>query len=181
MHSMVAKISHLDGQVEAVNAMGQHRPLSAGDWLREGERIVAQDGAQVSLETATGERLQVQGLQTMTLSAQLTADYLPHASDDAIDAQLLQHVLSSLQAGDTELDISTLLQSPLEFAAFAAPADHPPQADALHIADLIPEQAAAEHGPSSLAPNDSVALMVATALPSEIALQQQLLKDLDQH
>ncbi|MFQ6333178.1 retention module-containing protein [Methylophilus sp. 3sh_L] len=184
MHNMVAKISHLEGQVEVVNAMGQQRQLVAGEWLREGERIVAHEGAQVSLETTAGDSLRVQGQQSMTLNAQLNADYLPHASDDAIDAQLLQHVLASLQAGDSFLDTAALLLPDSAFSAFAT--DNAPAAtEPLHIADLLPDHGTG-HTPSShvvdpVANNGMVDLMAATSLPSDILLQQQLIKDIDHH
>lgn len=183
MHNMVAKISHLEGQVEIVNAMGQHRQLVAGEWLREGERIVAHEGAQVSLETTAGDSLRVQGQQIMTLNAQLNADYLPHASDDAIDAQLLQHVLASLQAGDNWLDSAAFLlpSSASEFSAFANEASQP-STEALHIADLLPElmpeHAQAGSEANTAANNAVVDLMAASSLPSDILLQQQLIKDI---
>jgi hypothetical protein len=186
MHNMVAKISHLEGQVEVVNALGQHRQLVAGEWLREGERIVAHEGAQVSMETTAGDSLKVQGQQSLTLNAQLNADYIPHASDDAIDAQLLQHVLASLQTGDNWLDSASLLlpSSESEFSAFANDASQP-SSDALHIADLLPELVSEHTQAGSVADtavnNAVVDLMAATSLPSEIVLQQQLIKDVDHH
>lgn len=177
MHNMVAKISHLEGQVEVVNALGQHRQLVAGEWLREGERIVAHEGAQLSLETTAGDSLKVQGQQSVTLTAQLNADYMPHASDDAIDAQLLQHVLTSLQAGDNWLDNAALLLPTSEFSVFANDVQ-PSAAEPLHIADLLPEHAQSSTLAGQAANNAVVDLMTATSLPSDMVLQQQLIKDI---
>jgi len=175
MRTMVGKIASIDGVVEVIDARGQHHQLVAGDWLREGDRLVTSQGAAVTVETTVGGMVQVSESQTITLSAQLGADFVANSSDDAVNPWLLQQVLSAIQSGDDVLDLSALLGAMSAgdgFSAFAAEAPV-----ALHIEDLIQDHASAAAQPASLAVSEVVDLMANAGLPSDVALQQSLLKD----
>jgi len=177
MRTMVGKIASVDGVAEVIDARGQHRALVAGDLLREGDQVVTASGATLALEAMTGELIQFNGQQTITMTTQLTAQYVADASDDAIHPWLLQHVLASVQSGEDVLDIAGLLaELPVEntFSAFAATVLPDEVTAALHIDDLIQDHAASQ--PSGLGAG-AVDLMASTSLPSEVALQQSLLKD----
>ena len=180
MRTMIGKVASIEGQAEVIDARGQHRMLVAGDMLREGDQVVTASGAALTLATTTGESVQFNGQQTITLTSQLTGQYMPEASDDAIHPWLLQQVLTAVQSGQDVLDLSRLLSDmPGEntFAAFASTVV--PEADhmaALHIEDLIQDHAGAQPLVSEV--NGMADLMASTGLPSEVALQQSLLKDL---
>jgi hypothetical protein len=175
MRTMVGKIASVDGVAEVIDARGQHHQLAAGDWLREGDRLVTSHGAAVTVETTVGGMVQVSESQTITLSAQLGADFVANSSDDAVNPWLLQQVLSAIQSKDDVLDLSTLLETMPESASFSAFAAEAPVA--LHIEDLIQDHASATVQSASLPVSEVVDLMASTGLPSDVALQQNLLKD----
>ena len=171
MRTMVGKIASVDGVAEVIDARGQHHRLAAGDWLREGDRLVTSHGASVMVETTMGGLVPVSESQTITLSTQLSADFMANSSDDAVNPWLLQQVLSAIQSKDDVLDLSALLGTMPAgdgFSAFAAEAPV-----ALHIEDLIQDHASA----SAQAVSGVVDLMASAGLPSDVALQQSLLKD----
>jgi hypothetical protein len=180
MRTMIGKVASIEGQAEVIDARGQHRMLVAGDVLREGDQVVTASGSALTLATTTGESVQFNGQQTITLTSQLTGQYVPEASDDAIHPWLLQQVLTAVQSGQDVLDLSRLLSDmPVEnsFAAFASTVL--PEADhmaPLHIEDLIQDHTGAQ--PLVTEVGGMADLMASTGLPSEIALQQSLLKDL---
>lgn len=180
MRIMIGKVASVEGQVEVIDARGEHRLLVAGDLLREGDQVVTASGSTLALTTTTGERVAFNGQQTITLTSELTGQYAAEASDDAVHPWLLQQVLASVQSGADVLDLSALLSEMPEgnnFAAFAATElQRDEQPASLHIEDLIQDQA----GAPSLGGHDTgmVDLMASTGLPSEVALQQNLLKDL---
>lgn len=179
MRNMIGKVTSVDGQVEVVDGRGQHRMLVVGDMLREGDQVVTASGSSLALATITGDVVQLNGEQAITMTSQLTSQYAADASDDAIHPWLLQQVLASALSGEEMLDFSGLLREmPGEntFAAFATTvlpdAEH---GSSLHIEDLIQDHAAVQ----PLAEASGMAdLMATTALPSEVALQQSLLNDL---
>lgn len=175
MRTMVGKIANVDGVAEVIDARGQHHRLAAGDWLREGDRLVTSHGAAVTVETTVGGLVQVSESQTITLNSQLSADFMADSSDDAVNPWLLQQVLSAIQSKDDVLDLSALLGAMPAgdgFSAFAAEAPV-----ALHIEDLIQDHSASAGGHAGLVASDVADLMANTGLPSEVALQQSLLKD----
>lgn len=180
MRTMIGKVASIEGQAEVIDARGQHRMLVAGDVLREGDQVVTASGSALTLATTTGESVQFNGQQTITLTSQLTGQHVPEASDDAIHPWLLQQVLTAVQSGQDVLDLSRLLSDmPVEnsFAAFASTVL--PEADhmaPLHIEDLIQDHTGAQ--PLVTEVGGMADLMASTGLPSEIALQQSLLKDL---
>lgn len=180
MRIMIGKVASVEGQVEVVDARGEHRLLVAGDLLREGDQVVTASGSSLALTTTTGELVAFNGQQTITLTSELTSQYAADASDDAVHPWLLQQVLASVQSGADVLDLSGLLREMPEgnnFAAFAATVlKNDEQSASLHIEDLIQDHAVA----ASLGVHDAgmVDLMASSGLPSEVALQQSLLKDL---
>lgn len=180
MRIMIGKVASVEGQVEVIDARGEHRLLVAGDLLREGDQLVTASGSSLALTTTTGEQVAFNGQQTITLTSELTNQYAADASDDAVHPWLLQQVLASVQSGADVLDLSGLLREMPEgnnFAAFAATVlQSDEQPASLHIEDLIQDHAIAP----SLGVHDAgmVDLMVSTGVPSEVALQQSLLKDL---
>jgi hypothetical protein len=180
MRTMVGKIASVDGVAEVIDARGQHHRLEAGDWLREGDRLVTSHGAAVTVETTVGGMVQVSESQTVTLSTQLSADFMANSSDDAVNPWLLQQVLAAIQSKDDVLDLSALLGGMPEegaFTAFAADVDEQAGAPALHIADLIQDHAVSGAS-TSLVAGDVADFVASASLPSEVALQQSLLKDL---
>lgn len=179
MRIMIGTVASVEGRVEVVTR-GEHRLLVAGDLLREGDQVVTASGGSLALTTMTGELVQLNGAQTITLTSQLTHQYAADASDDAIHPWLLQQVLASVQSGADVLDLSGLLGEMPDgnsFAAFAATVlPDTEHASALHIEDLIQDHALTQQVGTQGA--GVVDLMASTGLPSEVALQQSLLKDL---
>lgn len=180
MRIMIGKVASVEGRVEVVDARGEHRLLVAGDLLREGDQVVTASGSSLALTTTTGELLEMNGQQTITMTSQLTSQYAADASDDAIHPWLLQQVLASVQSGADVLDLSGLLGDMPEgnsFAAFAATVlTDAEQPASLHIEDLIQDHAVTQQ----LGAQDAgvIDFIASTGLPSEVALQQSLLKDL---
>ncbi len=181
MRTMVGKIASVEGVAEVIDARGQHHTLVAGDWLREGDRLVTGQATAVTVETTQGGMVEVREAQTITLNAQLGSDFFADSSDDAVNPLLLQHVLAAIRAGDDAQDLSLLLgslQAEEGFAAFALHAPVAPVAEvALQIEDLLPEASSAPSALSVGAHQQAINLMVDSGLPSEVALQQYLLKD----
>jgi hypothetical protein len=181
MRTMVGKIASVDGVAEVIDARGQHRALVAGDLLREGDRLVTGHGAAVTVETIVGGMVEVRESQTVTMSAQLAANFMADSSDDAVNPRLLQHVLAAIRSGDDAQDLSALLgslQAEDTFSAFAMSGNEESEVDvALNIQDLILDSAPAVSQLASLTDHQVVDLMASTSLPSEVALQQGLLKD----
>lgn len=178
MRTMIGTVASVNGVAEVIDARGQHRALVAGDLLREGDQVVTASGATLALEAMTGELIQFNGQQTITMTMQLTAQYAADASDDAIHPWLLQQVLASVQSDEDVLDISGLLAGlPVEntFSAFAATILPDEVPAALHIEDLIQDHATSQS--SALGAGAVVDLIASTGLPSDVALQQGLLKD----
>lgn len=176
---MVGIVSSVHGEVAVIDTRGQSHLLQAGDWLREGDKVITGPGAKLALRTAEDHLVHVGESQTVQMHGQLSAHFTAHASDDAVSPWLLQQVLSMVHAREEALDVISLLALMPEqatFTAFAAtPVDAPD--DALQIQDLIQEQAEG-HGLPGAPATDMIALAANTGLPSEVALQQQWLKDL---
>lgn len=180
MRTMIATIANIEGQVEVVDGRGQHRLLAVGDMLREGDQVVTASGSRLTLATTTGDSVQFNGQQAITLTSQLTSQYAADASDDAIHPWLLQQVLASVQSGQDVLDLSVLLSEMPEentFSAFSATVlPEAEQGSSLNIEDLIQDHTTAQ--PLATDVGDMADLMASTGLPSEVALQQSLLNDL---
>lgn len=180
MRTMIGTVASIEGQVEVVDGRGQHRMLAVGDLLREGDQVVTASGSRLTLATTTGDSVQFNGQQAITLTSQLTSQYAADASDDAIHPWLLQQVLASALSGEDALDLSDLIREmPGEnsFAAFAATVL--PQAEhgsSLNILDLIQDHAVAQSVGAEMV--GIAELMASTGLPSEVALQQSLLNDM---
>lgn len=181
---MIGKVTHVVGLAELLDTRGQSHTLVAGDWLRAGDRLVTHVGTTLAVETVTGEQMQVAEAQTLTLTAQWTADYAANASDDAINPQVLQHLLTMLQSEEgmpDSLGLSALTRAneiAESFVAFAFEREQQTESSpsTLHIADLI-----SDHVPAAPATHLGAAemgnLLSNAGLPSEVAMQQNLLKD----
>lgn len=179
MRTMIGTVASIEGQVEVVDGRGQHRMLAVGDLLREGDQVVTASGSRLTLATTTGDSLQFNGQQAITLTSQLTSQYAADASDDAIHPWLLQQVLASALSGEDALDLSDLIREmPGEnsFAAFAATVLPQAEHGSLNILDLIQDHAVAQSVGAEMV--GIAELMASTGLPSEVALQQSLLNDM---
>ena len=59
MAQIIAKVGNLTGEAFARDAAGNARRLKSGDVIREGETVVATEGAQVQLKMADGREMTV--------------------------------------------------------------------------------------------------------------------------
>lgn len=179
---MVGQITSVAGVVEVIDGRGQHHRLGVGDWLREGDRLVTTPGSAVQVATTAGSHFSVSEPQTLTMRAELVAEETVDRSEDAVHPRLLQYVLATIQAEHAAHDLSALLnglQDEAGFSVFAAELEHPvsDQTVALNINDLIMDAAqAGSHVPAETH-SHALSLLAQSGLPSEMALQQGLLKD----
>lgn len=181
---MVGQVTSVEGVVEVIDGRGQHHRLAAGDWLREGDRLVTSLGGVVQVETTAGNHVTVSEPQTLTLRAELVADASVGASDAAVHPRLLQYVLAAMHAEHPAQDLSVLLgglQDEAGFSAFAADQTDDASDDevalALNIDDLIVDATQDDSHVMAGAHAQALDLMSHSGLPSEVALQQSLLKD----
>ncbi|MDX9738561.1 MAG: retention module-containing protein, partial [Azonexus sp.] len=82
--NVIAKVSSLTGEAFARDASGNLRRLQSGDVIREGETVVAGNGAEVVLTLADGRSLVVSERQSVTVDAEVAAEVKPDASDSAL-------------------------------------------------------------------------------------------------
>ena len=81
---VVAQVSVLSGQAFARDSAGNMRRLKLGDAIREGESVVAADGAKVVLTLADGREINVRPGETARIDAEVAAAVKPDASDSAV-------------------------------------------------------------------------------------------------
>src|SRR5574343_1950710 len=115
---VVAKVSVLSGQAFARDEAGNSRRLKLGDAIREGESVVAADGARLILSLADGRELAVRSGETARLDAEVVAQELPDAADSAVsnNQQGFQKVVQALKSGS---DLDALLDEEAPAAGLA--------------------------------------------------------------
>ncbi|MBS1132014.1 MAG: hypothetical protein H6R16_3016, partial [Proteobacteria bacterium] len=115
---VVAKISELSGQAFARDSAGNTRRLKFGDVIREGESVVAADGAKVVLVLADGREMTVRPGETARIDAEVAAAVMPDASDSAVvnDQNSFQKIAKALQSGS---DLDALLEEDAPAAGLA--------------------------------------------------------------
>ncbi|MBL8403970.1 MAG: retention module-containing protein, partial [Dechloromonas sp.] len=98
---IIAKVSVLSGQAFARDSAGNMRRLKLGDVIREGESVVAAQGANVVLALADGRELNVRPGETARIDAEVAAAVPPDASDSALtnNPQGFQKITQALQSG----------------------------------------------------------------------------------
>src|SRR5574343_537371 len=98
---IIAKVSVLSGQAFARDSAGNMRRLKLGDAIREGESVVAAQGANVVLALADGREMNVRPGETARIDAEVAAVILPDATDSALTSnkQGLQKITQALQSG----------------------------------------------------------------------------------
>ncbi|MBS1140235.1 MAG: hypothetical protein H6R13_1688, partial [Proteobacteria bacterium] len=106
---VVAKVSELSGQAFARDSAGNMRRLKLGDVIREGESVVAADGAKVVLALADGREMTVRPGETARIDAEVAAAVKPDAADSAVvnDQNGFQKIAKALQSGS---DLDALLE-----------------------------------------------------------------------
>ena len=81
---VVAQVSVLSGQAFARDSAGNMRRLKLGDAIREGESVVAADGAKVVLTLGDGRELDVRPGETARIDSEVAAPVKPDPTDSAI-------------------------------------------------------------------------------------------------
>ena len=106
---IIAKVSELSGQAFARDSAGNMRRLKLGDVIREGESVVAADGAKLVLALADGREMSVRPGETVRLDAEVAATVKPDAADSAVvnDQTGFQKIAKALQSGS---DLDALLE-----------------------------------------------------------------------
>ena len=105
---VVAQVSVLSGQAFARDSAGNMRRLKLGDAIREGESVVAADGAKVVLTLGDGRELDVRPGETARIDSEVAAPVKPDPTDSAIanDQQGFKKIASALVSGS---DLDALL------------------------------------------------------------------------
>ncbi|HXE40095.1 MAG TPA: retention module-containing protein, partial [Azonexus sp.] len=108
---VIAKVSSLSGEAYVRDSAGKMRRLKAGDALREGEAVVAENGAQVVLQLADGREMTVHPGETAKLDAEVAAAVMPDAGDSAVtnSPNVFQKIAKALTTGG---DLDALLEDP---------------------------------------------------------------------
>ncbi|HLO62801.1 MAG TPA: retention module-containing protein, partial [Azonexus sp.] len=98
---IIAKVSVLSGQAYARDSAGNMRRLKLGDAIREGESVVAGQGANVVLALADGREMPVRPGETAKIDAEVVAAVMPDAADSAVvnNPQDFQKITQALQSG----------------------------------------------------------------------------------
>ncbi|UCV29450.1 retention module-containing protein [Ferribacterium limneticum] len=106
---IIAKVSELSGQAFARDSAGNMRRLKLGDVIREGESVVAADGAKLVLALADGREMSVRPGETVRLDAEVAAAVKPDAADSAVvnNQAGFQKIAKALQSGG---DLDALLE-----------------------------------------------------------------------
>ncbi|MBU2450691.1 MAG: retention module-containing protein, partial [Gammaproteobacteria bacterium] len=106
---VVAQVSVLSGQAFARDSAGNTRRLKLGDSIREGESVVAGDGAKVVLTLADGRELDVRPGETARIDAEVAAAIKPDATDSAVanNPDGFKKIASAIQSGG---DLDSLLE-----------------------------------------------------------------------
>ncbi|MCG2578972.1 retention module-containing protein, partial [Dechloromonas sp. XY25] len=98
---IIAKVSVLSGQAYARDSAGNTRRLKLGDAIREGESVVAGQGANVVLALVDGREMTVRPGETAKIDAEVVAAVMPDGSDSAVvnNPQDFQKITQALQSG----------------------------------------------------------------------------------
>ncbi|MDE2441028.1 MAG: retention module-containing protein, partial [Betaproteobacteria bacterium] len=98
---IIAKVSALSGQAYARDSSGNMRRLKLGDVIREGESVVAGQGADVVLALADGREMNVRPGETAKIDTEVVSVVMPDASDSAVasNPQGFQKITQALQSG----------------------------------------------------------------------------------
>lgn len=115
---VIAQVSVLSGQAFARDSAGNTRRLKLGDSIREGESVVAADGAKVVLTLADGREIDVRPGETARIDAEVAATIKPDAADSAIvnNQEGFKKIASAIQAGS---DLDALLDEEAPAAGLA--------------------------------------------------------------
>ncbi|PKO37566.1 MAG: hypothetical protein CVU33_12485 [Betaproteobacteria bacterium HGW-Betaproteobacteria-6] len=115
---VVAQVSVLSGQAFARDSAGNTRRLKLGESIREGESVVAADGAKVVLTLADGRELEVRPGETAKIDAEVAASIKPDAADSAIvnNQEGFKKIASAIQSGS---DLDALLEEEAPAAGLA--------------------------------------------------------------
>ncbi|NTV71318.1 MAG: retention module-containing protein, partial [Azonexaceae bacterium] len=115
---VVAQVSVLSGQAFARDSAGNMRRLKLGDSIREGESVVAADGAKVVLTLADGREIDVRSGETAKIDAEVAAAIKPDATDSALvnNQDSFKKIASALKSGS---DLDALLEEEAPAAGLA--------------------------------------------------------------
>ena len=117
--NVIAKVSSLSGEAFARDSSGNLRRLQPGDVIREGETVVAGNGAEVVLTLADGRSLVVSERQSVTVDAEVAAEVKPDASDSALAQKNgFEKIAAALQDGE---DLDALLDAEAPAAGETGP------------------------------------------------------------
>ncbi len=105
---VIAHVSTLSGQAFARDGAGNTRRLKLGDAIREGESVVAAEGAKVVLALADGREMTLRPGETVRIDSEVAAEIKPDASDSAVanNPQGFQKIVAALKSGN---DLDSLL------------------------------------------------------------------------
>ncbi|WP_295009526.1 retention module-containing protein, partial [uncultured Dechloromonas sp.] len=103
----IAKVSVLSGQAYAKDSAGNMRRLKVGDAIREGESVVAGQGANVVLALVDGREMSVRPGETARIDAEVAAAVPPDAADSGIanNKQGFQAITQALKSGSNLDDL----------------------------------------------------------------------------
>ena len=106
---VVAHLSVLSGQAFVRDSAGNTRRLKLGDAIREGESVVAADGAKVVLALADGREMAIRPGETAKIDSEVAAQIKPDAADSSVanDPQGFQKIVAALKSGN---DLDSLLE-----------------------------------------------------------------------
>lgn len=118
MAQIIAKVGNISGEAFARDASGNARRLKSGDVIREGETVVASEGALVQLKLADGREMTVRPGEVAKMDAEVAAEIKPDATDSAVANNQLgfQKITQALSGGS---DLDSLLEDPAAGAAGA--------------------------------------------------------------
>ncbi|WP_205629916.1 retention module-containing protein, partial [Dechloromonas denitrificans] len=108
---VIAQVSALSGEAFARDSAGNLRRLKVGDAIREGESVVAGEGAHVMLRLADGRDMMVRPGEVAKLDAEVAAPVKPDATDSAVvnNQKGFEKIAKALTAGG---DLDALLEDP---------------------------------------------------------------------
>ncbi|MFV0370317.1 MAG: retention module-containing protein, partial [Azonexus sp.] len=138
--AVIAQVSSLTGEAFARDASGNLRRLKAGDAIREGETVVAGNGAEVVLSLADGRSMVVGERQSVTVDAEVAAAVKPDAGDSAVAQKSgFQKIAAALQDGD---DLDALLDEEAPAAGDTGPGNEGHSfVEFLRIVEMVDPQA----------------------------------------
>ncbi len=118
MAQIIAKVGNISGEAFARDASGNGRRLKSGDVIREGETVVASEGALVQLKLADGREMTVRPGEVAKMDAEVAAEIKPDATDSAVanNQAGFQKITQALSGGS---DLDSLIEDPAAGAAGA--------------------------------------------------------------